>query len=158
MQRAFLQIFRTVFSLFLGIFSSCSSSYLHIQSDYLSHEDLASYHTRGPDERKEKEWFGQRLILSCSVPKEFLDEIDPRIELRMRYRNREQSVKVIPLKKAKGSYTYQLMNKDFFAKKGILTYQAKILSAKDSVKETWTHQLWTDLLDIELLEINMEKI
>lgn len=135
----------------------CSQGRLTIQNDYITHEDLASYHVGSPDFRKEREWFGQRLILNWSVPKNYLKEDNIRIELSLRYRNRERAIKVIPLEESSGTYIYHLMNEDFFAKRGILTYQAKVISGKNEVKDTWTHQLWTDLLDIELMGVDIDK-
>ena len=132
----------------------CSGSYLHVQNDYFTYEDLASKHVGSPDPRKNGLWFGQHLIVQWSVPKECMSKPRLRIELTLRYRNREQLIKNLPLKKRRGTYIYKLMNDDFFEKKGILTYQVKILSGESEVLDTWTHKLWTNLLEIEPVEFD----
>lgn len=143
--------------LFLALFllSACASERLYVQSDYFSNRDLASSYAKTPDPRQESKWLGQQLILGWSLPKEYLQKPDLRLELTLRYRNREQVVKRFPLKKRKGQLLHLLKNDEFLEKKGILTYRLQVVAAKDEVLETWQHQLWTNLLDVELMELKI---
>ncbi|MFT5316924.1 MAG: hypothetical protein ACI8RA_000164 [Chlamydiales bacterium] len=143
-----------IYLLLLISLVGCSRENLYVQSDYLTHDDLASTHVGSPDPRKEEPWAGQRLIVGWSVPERFLNEPDVRLVLTLRFRNREQAIKSFPLESSSGKYIYRLMNDEFFEKRGVLTYQAKIMSGEDKVLYTWTHQLWTDLLEIEMTELS----
>ena len=93
--------------------------------------------------------------MGWSLPREYMSKPELRLELTLRYRNREQVVKRFPLKKRKGQISYRLKNDEFLEKKGILTYRLQVVSDKDQVLETWEHQLWTNLLDVELLDLKV---
>lgn len=138
-----------VLFLFVG-FTGCSSERLFVQGSYITHEDLASSHVGSPDSKKDSMWTGQELFVNWSLPKKYLSKPNVRLVLYLRFRNREQEVKTIPIDRCSGVYTYRLLNEDFFNKRGIVTYQAKIVAEEDEVLETWSHQLWTNLLEIEL--------
>lgn len=145
---------RYLFSI-LFLLSSCASERLYVQSDYFSNEDLASFYAKTPDPRQEGKFIGQQLLMGWSLPREYMSKPELRLELTLRYRNREQVVKRFPLKKRKGQISYRLKNDEFLEKKGILTYRLQVVSDKDQVLETWEHQLWTNLLDVELLDLKV---
>lgn len=122
------------------LFTGCSSEYLTIYTDYLSHENLASYYVGTPDPRLNHPPIGQRLILSWSVPKEYEDL---HLEMTIRFRNREELQESLCLNRHSGTYIYSLEDEDYFEKKGILTYKVDLYS-KDEIIEEWRHQLWTE--------------
>ena len=65
----------------------------------------------------------------------------------IRFHNREQITLTIPIERRVDNYIYCLLNEDFFKKEGILTYKVEMYSG-DTVLDTWTHQLWTELIEL----------
>jgi hypothetical protein len=126
----------------------CSSEYLTIYTDYLSHENLASYHVGTPDPRLNNPPIGQRLLISWSFPKEYLDREDLHLDISIRFRNREVLTQKVAICKSSGTYIYSLLNEDYFEREGILTYKVDLV-AKDEIFEEWRHQLWTELLILD---------
>lgn len=127
--------------------SSCSSSYLTVHTDYLSHKNLASYYVGTPDPRLNCPAIGERLIIYWSVPKEFLCSEDLHLEVTIRFRNREEIVEVFNIEKTRGTYVFSLINNDYFNRGGILTYKIDLIGG-GCVYEEWRHQIWVDLIEI----------
>ncbi len=128
--------------------TGCMKHHLHLQTDYLSRENLASYHVGTPDPLLYCPPIGQRLIMSWSVPREWLREEELKVALHLIYRNHTQEYKEIFLIKSHGLYLFTLINEDYFEKGGILTYKAELIKG-DQILDEWCHQLWTDLILID---------
>jgi hypothetical protein len=124
---------------------------LTVHSDYLTRESLASYYVDTPDPLLNCPPFGQRLIISWSVPKQLLKEQDPHLLLTLRMKNREQIQKRIPLKRASGTSLYRVLNEEYCRTGGFLTYKIQVF-AGGCVHEEWRHQLWAEWIQIELEE------
>jgi hypothetical protein len=90
---------------------------------------------------------GQQLIITWDLPKRYLSMKDLHLELTVRYRNNAQDKFTVPIHKFFGAYTYRLMNQEYFDRGGILTYKVEI-HGDETVVETWTQQLWAELIDI----------
>lgn len=127
--------------------SSCSSHSLTVQTDYLTHKDLASYYVNTPDPRQNITAVGQRLIICWSVPKSYLAYDDLHLEVTIRFRNHEETIELFHLSRARGTYVFALLNGDYLAKEGILTYKVN-LAARDLILEEWRHQIWVDLISV----------
>lgn len=128
--------------------TGCVKHHIRLQTDYLSRENLASYHVGTPDPLLYCPPIGQRLIMSWSVPYGWIHELDLKIQLRMIFRDHTEECVEITLARAYGLFTYCLVNDDYFEKGGILTYQATLIKG-DEVIDEWRHQLWTELITIE---------
>ncbi|HEV8050888.1 MAG TPA: hypothetical protein VGP47_00220 [Parachlamydiaceae bacterium] len=127
---------------------SCHTSSLTVQTDYLTHKDLASYYVNTPDPRQNVSAVGQRLIVCWSIPKCYLNYENLHLEVTIRYRNREEIIEIFHLLKNRGTYVYSLFNEEYIAKRGILTYKVAINGGGCILKE-WRHQIWTDLISID---------
>lgn len=127
--------------------SGCTQSFLSVHTDYLSHENLASYHVQTPDPLLNDPPIGQRLLVNWSFPKDFLAYEDLHLEITIRFRNREQLTERVSLCKRSGTFVYRLLNDDYIAKRGILTYKVDLVG-NGAVLEAWRHQIWTDLIFI----------
>jgi hypothetical protein len=128
--------------------SSCGNSCsLTVQTDYLTHKDLASYYVNTPDPRQNITAIGQRLIVCWSVPKSYLSYEDLHLEVTIRFRNREEIIEVCHLSRTRGTYVFALLNADYLAKRGILTYKINIVGG-GLILEEWRHQIWFDLISI----------
>ncbi len=140
---------KTIVLLFLiFVLSGCSREYLTVYTDYLSHKNLASYRVGTPDPLLNNPPVGQRLIISWSFPKSFLSKDNLHLELKVRFRNREEIKETVAICRASGTYYYYLINQDFFEKGGILTYRVDLIGDGE-VLEEWRHQLWTELILFE---------
>lgn len=121
---------------------------LTVHADYLTRESLASYYVDTPDPLLNCPPFGQRLVITWSVPRTVLKQQNPHLELTLRKRNREEIVKWIPLTKQRGTTLYCLLNDEYCESGGIITYKVQLI-ADECVIEEWRHQLWADLIQID---------
>lgn len=128
------------------LLTACTEKYLSVHTDYISRETLASYYVNTPDPRLNNPSIGQRLIISWSMPKEYLDYEDLHLDLYIRFRNREETTESLGILKRKGTYIYELLNEEYIQKQGILTYKMDLIG-NGQVLEEWRHQIWTDLLN-----------
>lgn len=138
----------TVMMLTVLFLSGCVKHHIRLQTDYLSRDNLASYHVGTPDPLLYCPPLGQRLIMSWSVPYAWLRDEDLKIALHMIFRNHTEECVEITLSRTYGLFTYCLINEDYFDKGGILTYKAELIKG-DQVLDEWVHQLWTELILIE---------
>lgn len=131
----------------LFFFSSCTCSYLSIQTNYLSRENLASFNAETPDPALNYPSVGQQLILSWQwLPKWLLALDDLHLEAKIRFSNRKEVSLNIPINNERfGTYVYPIINDDFFETGGILTYKVQLVGA-DIIWEEWRHQIWTELI------------
>lgn len=133
---------------FSTLLCSCRNCSLTVQTDYLTHKDLASYHVNTPDPRQNVSAVGQRLIIGWSIPKHYLCYKNLHLEVTIRYRNREEVIEIFHLLKNRGTYVYSLLNQDYLAKRGILTYKVAVIGG-GCILEEWRHQIWTELISID---------
>jgi hypothetical protein len=124
---------------------SCTKGYLSVYTDYYSHENLASYIVHTPDPLLLNPPIGQRLIISWTMPAEHNHRTDVYLQLKVRYRNRKECSKTIPLCGRKGTHIFAVMNEEYRKTKGILTYKIEMF-AGDCLIEEWKHQLWSELI------------
>jgi hypothetical protein len=138
-------------SLLLFCLTSCTYRPLVVQTEYISHENLASYQVGTPDPRLNEPMIGQRLILTWSIPKSYLDYEDLHIHLKVRFHSREEEELEIPVHSHYGTYVYSLVDEKFCASRGILTYKAEMI-ANHCILEEWRHQLWSELISFDIPE------
>lgn len=113
--------------------------------EYLDTRYLASCHVGTPDPRKCC-YFGQQLIIRWSFPASMM-KCDLYLVLKVRNRNETVEERRIEVKKRKGTYVYRLVNQAYCERNGILTYQVEVRDG-DCVLETWTHQVWAELIEV----------
>jgi hypothetical protein len=140
---------KKILLLFLLLISAgCSSNhYLSVQTLYFTRESLASYYVETPDPMLINPPVGQKLLISWSFPRSYLDYQELHLNIRIRLRNREEIELNIPLEKACGSYMYVVANESFFETKGILTYKVDLIGG-GMIFEECRHQLWHELIKI----------
>lgn len=135
----------------LAFFQSCSSGYLYVHTDYLSHENLASFHVGSPDPALENPTVGQQLIISWTIPKQFLEYENLHLNITIRYHNMQEVIFNVCIDKITGLYIYSLLNEEYFAVKGIQTYKVDLIGS-GCLLEQWRHQMWIDLIKFENTE------
>lgn len=129
----------------LSVFTSCTNSHLAVYTDYLSHENLASYHVGTPDPYLNNPTIGQRLIVIWTLKKRHLHYEDLHLKISIRFRNKKEAAIKVPLCKPKGTYVYALLNEDYIATDGILTYKVELIG-DGCILDEWRHQIWTNLI------------
>ncbi len=134
--------------LFSFSLSSCAFSRLDIQTQYLSEQNLASYHIGTPDPRLANPPRGQRLMIQWSLSSREIENGGAILYLKIRFRNRQEKEICIPIRKKQGTSVYDLVGQEYRDLKGILTYQAEIWN-NDSLLVSWTHPLWVELITLD---------
>lgn len=124
---------------------------LDVQTQYLSHENLASYYIHTPDPRLDNPTLGQRLFIQWSLPASEFEGQDLTLYIKVRLRNHQERKETVPICKCHGTYFYQVLNQDYFDTGGIMTYLIEIRNG-ESVIECWRHPLWTELINFEGVE------
>jgi hypothetical protein len=145
----------TIHSLFLyfklGILfflSSCTMHRLDVQTQYLSHENLASYYIGTPDPCQDNPTIGQRLLIQWSLSSCEVAEQELFLHLKVRFRNhKEEEIKAV-INKKKGFFIFDLTNQKYCETGGVLTYIAEIRN-EECVIECWKHPLWTELISFD---------
>ncbi len=128
--------------------SSCTLHHLNVQTQYLSHENLASYYTGTPDPRLNDPVIGQRLLIQWMLRSCEMENPPLFLHLVVRLRNHQEKTINVPIEAKRGYYVYDLTNQDFCQSGGILTYYVEIRDAS-CVIATWKHPLWADLITFD---------
>lgn len=136
---------RCLLILMLGILTSCTNSRLAVYTDYISSENLASFYIGTPDPRLNNPTIGQRLIVVWTLQKKHLCYEDLHLKIHVRFRNKKETVINYPITKPKGTYVYSLLNDDYIAADGILTYKVELIGG-GCILDEWRHQIWTNLI------------
>jgi len=131
--------------------SCCEGGHLSIQNEYLTYDYLASVQIDSPDPRRCAPFCGQQLIVGWRIPKCWMCLSDLHIVLCLRFRNLEMREIEIPIRRRFNDYVFRIINNEYFRTNGILTYRAELRSG-DEVLDTWTHQVWTRLIDLSEYE------
>lgn len=130
--------------LLLSLSSCCTHEGLTVYSEYVTREELASYHVGTPDPRLSCPNVGQKIYINWKVC-----EVDAckklTLKLYLRFRDRTESTQTVELENSSGRYVFALLNEQFFERQGILSYKIDLL-ADDVVIDEWRHQLWVNLI------------
>jgi hypothetical protein len=144
-----MKIIKFIISLFclVTLLTGCSKLYLEGEVDYLSRAYLASYQIRTPDPRLFAPMIGQRMLVSWGVPDDYLCIEDLYLKVTIRFGDRSQIVREVPIEITRGYYIYKLAGEDFECRKGIQTYKLEIIG-NGQILIAWYHQLWVELITV----------
>lgn len=132
--------------LLIGTLCACTShEKISAFSEYVNREDLASYLVGAPDPSLNCPTVGQRLYINWDLPKEYACQ-ELQIKLYMRFRDRSDLVQSVQLNQTSGIYVFELLNDEYFSRKGFLTYKIE-LYANGQLVEEWRHQMWVELIN-----------
>lgn len=132
----------------LMVLSGCSLHRLTVQTQYLSHENLASYYVGTPDAHLDHPTIGERLLIQWSLSKCAFEWRNLTLHLKIRFHNHKEDEIRVQIENQSGYYLYDLTNEKFCETGGILTYLAEIRDG-DCVVESWKHPLWTPLISFD---------
>jgi len=150
---SFLKISKSFFGFFFSLLLAnfllvgCAREKITVHTEYISIEHLASYIVETPDQRKYCPEIGQRLIITWSLPKEYLNHQDLHLQIKVRFYDRSEVEESIQVNKITGNYLYYLLNDDYFDTGGILTYKVDLIG-DGQVLEAWRHQIWAELIKL----------
>ncbi len=134
----------------LMLFVSCQQQRMIVESRYLSRARLASSFVGTPDPRQYCPTVGQELTFTWRLP-EFDNEEDLKLLLTVRFRNRNSECLEVPVNRFRGSFTYQLLDDDYWEANGIVTYKIE-LYAGENVIDCWYHQVWSEEICFDTYE------
>lgn len=149
-----------IFPIFLTLFlSGCSKEWLSVQTDYLSHENLASFHVGTPDPMLESPPIGQRLMVSWKFKKQYLACENLHLVVQIHLRDRSDRCYKVAVNEASGIWMYDLINRDFIETRGILSYKVNLYGNGELLDEC-RHQLWVEpiILNIEADDPEEQKV
>ena len=115
----------------------------NVQEDF-----LASEWVNTPDYRKEDPPIGQRVVVYWHFPSELYSQ-DLTLALTVRFWDNTQIEERYHLGRSFGEKSFFFSNKTKEKKKSILTYRLQAISKEGKIVETWKHQFWTELIDID---------
>ncbi|MFI5343180.1 MAG: hypothetical protein ACHQUC_03055 [Chlamydiales bacterium] len=141
--------FRTISLLAIGFLTSCQVHHLNVQTQYLTHENLASYYVGTPDPEKDCPTIGQRLLIEWSLPTDDLCSGDLKLNLKIRFRNKKEDEVWVPINEKSGTYLYYVINKKYCQTGGIATYKVDLIG-NGCILETWQHPLWSELITFQI--------
>lgn len=124
---------------------SCTQSRLVVQTQYFSHENLASFYVGTPDPLQNDPPVGQSLLIFWKLGCEYSDDKDITIKYTIRFRDKNEIQDSFKVTRSRGYFTYSLYNDDYFKKGGIQTYKVDLL-IDDVVIEEWRQHLWKELI------------
>lgn len=136
------------FSLLIFVLTSCSANKLLVQSEYFSHEDLASFYVNTPDPLQNDPPVGQNLRIFWKFGGTFCNYKDVSIHYTIRLRNKEEIDRTFTVTCPRGYFTYSLYNEDYFDSGGILTYKVELM-ADGILLEEWRQHLWKELIQFD---------
>ena len=128
--------------------TGCDKYYLSLRQIPIDATYLASSHVGTPDPRQANPPHGQKIVLQWAVPPELLQK-NPQIVFRVIYNNHTEKTFVYPIESRMGYEVYSLLNQDYDAVGGILTYRADIMTPDKNIYREWKHQLWVNLITLE---------
>jgi hypothetical protein len=114
--------------------------HLYVQQESVDGHYLASYRVDTPDPKREDPPVGKMLLLSWDFPKSVFRE-GLTAWVTVRDWNNTQTIEKISIERKRDTA------KIFFP--DILTYQVQVRNERGEVVETWNHQFWTELIQID---------
>lgn len=139
-----------LFVLCLTCLTGCAWPHLNVQTQYLSHENLASYYVRTPDPQLDHPIIGQRLLVQWSLSPQDVTE-DLQLYLKLRFCNHQEQELTFTICKRRGTYVYDLVGQEYCQSGGLLTYKVELRKG-ECILTSWTHPLWANLISFDFSE------
>lgn len=128
--------------------SGCYKKHLFVQIESIDENFLASTHVNTPDWRQAHPPYGQRIIISWDFP---LATYGKKLSfhITVRFWDNSEEVRTYALTRRLGTKVFYFENKNKTKDRKILTYRIQVLTEKNEIVETWKHQFWTNLIDVD---------
>jgi hypothetical protein len=135
------------FASMLLLCGSCQKYYISISQDRITRDFLASTQAKTPDPRQKNPPLGERLVVEWQLPRDLLEQ-DPILRLHVIYKNYTEDFFEYPISHRIDYVVCKLLNKEYEEKKGILTYEAQVVTKDGSIFRDWKHQLFAKLITL----------
>jgi len=132
--------------IFIGLLGLCGCAprqMLTARSEYLNSTYLASTQIRTPEPCYPC-FVGEQVIISWNLPR-CIPLSESELHFLVRLGDREVEERCIPVQLHSGFWIYRIINKEYWAHKGILSYSARIVRDGEEVYR-FDHKLWQDLI------------
>lgn len=132
----------------LLLLSSCYRGHLYVQEEWVDKASLASSWVRTPDYRQEDPPVGQRLLVSWDFP---ISVYRRHLTLHavVRFWDNTEKTVAYELKRRRGATDFFFRDESEEQNNKILTYRVQIRAGDGELIETWKHQLWTELIEVD---------
>jgi hypothetical protein len=130
----------------LFLLTSCYKGHLYVQQEWIEKEWLASSRVLTPDPRQENPPQGQRLLIAWDFPKSLFQQ-GLTVQATVRLWDNTQTVHTYPIER-KRSFTSFFFPHRPETDDRILTYKVQVINQEGKIVETWEHQFWTELIQI----------
>lgn len=139
---------RFAFFLLLLFFSSCSRP-LQVQTQYITHDYLASSRIESPDPKLTAPLLKKRILIRWDVANR--EELS--LKLLLLKRNFKQETicfSIPPTKKSrsKGTITYDLPYENLCSSEELIAYKVELVSQEELIAD-WVHPLWVPVIRFE---------
>jgi len=132
-----------IYLILLTFFTACYRDHLYVQQEWVDRNFLASTKVGTPDPRQADPPEGQRILVGWRFSQNLLAE-KLQLVLTVRFWDNSQEVIARPIQRSVSNTAF-----NFFDGLKILTYRIDVVNAKGDVIQTWEHQFWTKLIDID---------
>lgn len=129
----------------LFLLTSCAHERLSVYTEFISYENLASFHVGTPDPDLICPDYGQRITISWTV---YRPTENTTLLAKIRFRNLEEVEWVVQIDQPRGHISYPLINQEYERTGGILSYKVYLMEGEEMIDETH-HALWTELIVFE---------
>ncbi|MBI5274389.1 MAG: hypothetical protein HY860_04980 [Chlamydiales bacterium] len=136
---------RNLFPL-LFVLSSCTSSYIGVEKEYVDINSLASTFVGSPDPMQQNPSHGVRLWMDWEIPPHLWQE-GFILTLKVIYKDYEEETFSFVMDLPKGQKSFELLNEKYDRTGGLLTYMAEVTSQHGEVLSDWKHQMWFNLIE-----------
>lgn len=136
--------------------SSCQNQRLVVETHFIDKRTLASSWVNTPNPLQYCPVTGQELIISWRLPEVTERKKELRLELTVRFGNREEETVEVCVNRFRGCYIYRLVDNDYWNRCGIMTYKVELYD-EDCLIDCWHHQIWSNIIDLESNDEEEEK-
>ena len=123
----------------------CSSHYVSVQNVNVDPSILPSTFAKSPTPIDTNKYYGERIYVSWHLPF-FMQKEGSEIVLKVVYKDLTEEEFSHRVTHRMGFFTKELLGEEFDTKKGYLSYQASLLNSKGETVDTWTHQMWVNII------------
>ena len=133
----------TLLLLIFFCLSGCYKNHLYVQQEWIDEFYLASTKIGTPDPARDDPPEGEKLLIAWDFPKSLFDQ-SLTLKTIVRLWDNTQKEFDLPIER-----TRDVTDLFFPSSNKILTYQIQVVNNKGEIIETWDHQFWTQLIQID---------
>jgi hypothetical protein len=133
---------------FISLITACSPTLLEVEVEYISKQQLASYHVGTPDPRLICPPIGQKISIGWHLSKKKFHQHNYEILLEVRYRDRTTGSCRFKPEYASGRKTFNHLNDEYSATSGLVSYSVTLFK-NGKVLSKRCHILHTPLIEFD---------